>query len=110
MLVGSDVSAMWAFRTYLHSFVSALRTAREGSLRPHQDIDHKTDNAGDHDEDHPQHRIVHPAVLGVFGDPDKEGDVERDECNDEKTEEAKTAASCCTAGGVIVSLNVAEES
>lgn len=77
----------------------------EVALRPNQDIDDESNDAGEHYEDHPENRIVHSAVLGVLRDPDQQRDIERDKSNDNKPEETEAAARC-SASGSIVSLEI----
>jgi hypothetical protein len=74
-------------------------------LRTDEEVNHESDNAGDHDKDHPQHGVIHAAVLSVLGDPNQEQDVQSQGSDDDETEKSETTASGCTAGSVI-SLNV----
>ena len=95
---------MWTLCTRLKTLVSAMGARDEHALRANQDVNDQSDNAGDHDEDHPEHGIVHAAIFRIFRDPDKDGNVNRDESEDDKAEKAEASACGGTAGSIVVPL------
>src|SRR5262249_27080033 len=101
----SGISAMWAFRTHLHALVLAMRTSDQIALWAGQDIDDQPDNPGEKYQKHPQHGTIHSAVLGVFCDPNQQGNVQGNDADNDEAENAHAAARGQTTSGIIVVKN-----
>jgi hypothetical protein len=72
---------MRTFRAGLESLIVAARATDQIALGPREDVDNQPDDAGKHDQYHPDHGTVHPARFRVTRYPDQQRDVEDDDAD-----------------------------
>jgi hypothetical protein len=97
----SDVSAMGTLCAHLQSLITALRTRNQVALWADQNVNDEADQAGQHDENHPEDGVVHAPIFRILCNPDQQRDVQSDESDDDQTKETETAAGGGTTGSVI---------